>query len=178
MTFERIAGEQVWAGRILSVHVERFRHDDGRVSSREIVRHPGAVAVLPHDDRQLYLVRQPREAVGEPALLEVVAGRLGAGESPLEAARRELAEEIGKGAHNWRHLVTFYSVAGFSDERLHLYVATGLFDRRAATHEDERIEVCTFPLDRLQDALADCRDGKTLVALLLLDRLRASRVVG
>jgi ADP-ribose pyrophosphatase len=123
-------------------------------------------------------VRQPREAVDEPALLEVVAGRIEAGEAPLEVARRELAEEIGKGARNWRHLVTFYSVAGFSDERVHLYEATDLFERRAATQDHERIQVCAVPLSGLDDALADCRDGKTLVALLLLERLRARRVVG
>jgi 8-oxo-dGTP pyrophosphatase MutT (NUDIX family) len=173
MAFVRVDGREVWGGRIFSVHVDVFRHDDGRIARREIVRHPGAVAVLAHDDERLYMVRQPREAAGESALLEIVAGRIEGSEPPLEVARRELAEEIGKGARNWRHLLTFYSAAGFSDERVHLFLATGLFDRPGRPEEGERIRVCAFPLDGLDQALAECRDGKSLVGLMLLERLLA-----
>jgi 8-oxo-dGTP pyrophosphatase MutT (NUDIX family) len=170
LSFERVSERRAWGGRIFSVEVTRFRHDDGRVKEREIVRHPGAVAVLAHDGERLYLVRQAREVVDEPALLELVAGRVEPPEPPLSTARRELAEEIGKGACSWRHLLSFYSVAGFSDERVHLYLATDLFDVPRVPDGGERIEVCTFPLERLEDALADCRDGKTLVGLMLLER--------
>ena len=164
--FERLGTEQVWSGRIASVRVDRFRHEDGEEVSREIVSHPGAVTVLAHDGERLYLVAQPREAVGEPALVELPAGKLEQGEEPLATARRELAEEIGKGARTWRHMKTFYSSAGFSDEEIHVYLATDLYDERAHTDEHERIEVQTIPLDRLDEAIAASRDAKSLIGLL------------
>jgi 8-oxo-dGTP pyrophosphatase MutT (NUDIX family) len=102
MTFERIGSETAWEGRIATVRVDRFRYDDGQEAEREIVAHPGAVAVVAHDGDRIYLVRQPREAVDEQALLELPAGKLDEeGEEPLDAAKRELAEEIGKGALAW-----------------------------------------------------------------------------
>ncbi len=165
--FERIGSEQVWSGRIASVRVDRFRHEDGEEVSREIVSHPGAVAVLAHDGERLYLVSQPREPVDESALLELPAGKLDEeGEDALATAMRELAEEIGKGARSWRHMKTFYSSAGFSDEEIHVYLATDLYDERADTDENERIEVQTVPLDRLDEAIAASRDAKTLIGLL------------
>src|ERR687884_1433724 len=110
MGFERVGGEEVWSGRLFSVHVDRFRYDDGDEAEREIARHPGAVGVVAHDGERLYLVRQPRETVGEPDLLELPAGKLDEeGEGPLETAKRELAEEIGKGAAEWTFLTRFYS---------------------------------------------------------------------
>ncbi len=103
MAFRRTGGEEAWSGRIISVRSDRFVHDDdGEEVEREYVVHPGAVAIVAHDGEHLYLVRQPREAVGEQALLEVPAGKLDAeGEEPLDTAKRELIEEIGKGAREW-----------------------------------------------------------------------------
>src|SRR6059036_570152 len=99
MSFERTGGEEVWRGRIGVVRVEKFRHDDGKVVEREVIEHPGASVVLPFDGERIWLVRQPREVVGEQALLELPAGKLDEeGEQPLETAKRELAEEIGKAA--------------------------------------------------------------------------------
>jgi ADP-ribose pyrophosphatase len=172
MGFERTGSEQIWQGRIAGVRVDRFRHDDGEEVSREIVTHPGAVAVVACDDH-VWLVRQPREPVGDPALLELPAGKLDAdGESPLDTAKRELAEEIGKAADRWEHLVSFWSSPGFSDERVHIYLATGLRDEAAEAEENERIEVEAVPLSEL-DALIDrCEDAKTLVGLLLLRERR------
>ena len=165
--FERLGGEEVWSGRIASVRVDRFRHEDGEEVSREIVSHPGAVAVLAHDGERLYVVVQPREAVGEPALVELPAGKLDEQrEDALATAKRELAEEIGKGANSWRHMKTFYSSAGFSDEEIHVYLATDLYDQSAETEENERIEIQTIPLDRLDEAIAACRDAKSLIGLL------------
>src|SRR5436305_4793435 len=113
MTFERIDSDVVWEGRIVTVRKDRFRYDDGGESEREIVSHMGAVGIVAHDGERLYLVEQPREAVGEQALLELPAGKLDEeGEAPLDTAKRELAEEIGKGARSWEHLTTFYSSAG------------------------------------------------------------------
>jgi len=159
----------VWEGRIAAVRVDRFRYDDGSESEREIVAHPGAVAVVAHDGEHLYLVAQPREPVGEQALVELPAGKLDEeGESPLETAKRELAEEIGKGAREWRHLTTCFASPGFSDEEFHVYLATDLYDETADSGEEERIEVRTVRLSELDRAIRDCRDSKTLIGLLWL----------
>ena len=168
MTFERIGAEEVWSGRIASVRIERWKHGDDEVE-REVVGHPGAVAVVAHDGESIYLVRQPREAVGDPALLELPAGKLDEeGEDVLATAKRELAEEIGKGARHWRHLTTFWSSPGFSDEEIHVYLATDLYDEQADSHEDERIEIEAVPLSELDRLIRDCKDSKSLVGLLWL----------
>jgi 8-oxo-dGTP pyrophosphatase MutT (NUDIX family) len=167
MGFERIGGEEVYDGKIATVRVERFRYDDGEEAEREIVSHPGAVGVVAHDGERIYLVEQPREAVGEEALLELPAGKLDEeGEDVLETAKRELAEEIGKGARDWKHLTTFYSSPGFSDEEIHVYLATGLYDEEAEAGENERIEIKAVPLGEIDEVIAGCRDAKTVVGLL------------
>lgn len=171
MSFEPIASDVAWRGRIVSAGIERFRYDDGAVVTRDKVWHPGAVGILAHDDEHLWLTRQPREAAGMQRSLEVPAGKLDVpGEDPLECARRELAEEIGKRAARWRELFSFYTSPGFSDERVWLYEATELSDTEAAPahEEDERIEVVRWPLQRLDAALAECDDSKTLIAILWL----------
>jgi 8-oxo-dGTP pyrophosphatase MutT (NUDIX family) len=153
------------------VRMERFRYPDGTEVTREIVRHDGAVGIVAYDEHDVWLVRQPREAVAEPDLLEIPAGRLDRpGEEPLQAAKRELAEEIGRGAERWQHVMTYYTGAGFTDERVHLYAATGLFDASADSGEDERIELVRWPLERLGQALEECRDAKTLIGLGWLAR--------
>ena len=167
MAFERMGGEEVWSGKLFTVHRDRFRYDDGEEADREIARHPGAVGVVAHDGERVYLVRQPREAVGDPALLELPAGKLDdEGEGPLETAKRELAEEIGKGAREWRFLTKFFTSPGFADEEVHLYLATDLYDESAEADENERIEIVTVPLERIDDAIRDCHDAKSLVGLL------------
>ncbi len=168
--FERLGGEVIWEGTIIRVGVERFRHADGEEVTREKVWHPGAVGILPVDDEHVWLTRQPREAIGEPASLEIPAGKLDvAGEPPLGTARRELAEEIGKEAARWEELFCFFTSPGFSDERVWLYLAEGLAD--VADHapiEEERIEIVPWPLARLDEAIAECEDSKSLIALLWL----------
>jgi 8-oxo-dGTP pyrophosphatase MutT (NUDIX family) len=109
--------------------------------------------------------------VGDPASLEIPAGKLDVpGEPPLETAKRELAEEIGKRAERWEELVAFYTSPGFSDERVWVFLATDLSDtpEPAEADEDERIEIVPWPLDRLDDAIDQCEDSKSLIALLWL----------
>jgi 8-oxo-dGTP pyrophosphatase MutT (NUDIX family) len=167
MSFERVGGRTVWEGRIATVRVDRFRYEDGEEAEREIVAHPGAVAVVAFDGERVFLVRQPREPVDEPALLELPAGKLDEeGEGPLDTAKRELTEEIGKGAREWRRLTSFYTSPGFADEECHVYLATDLFDERAEAGEEERIEVVEVPLAELDRVIRECRDAKTLVGLL------------
>ncbi len=170
MSIEPLGGDTVYDGRIMRMRVERFRHADGGEVSREIVRSAGAVGIVAHDGARVWLVRQPRETVGD-YLLELPAGRLDVeGEEPAAAARRELAEEIGKGARRWQLIVRYYSSAGFTDEEVHLFSATELFEEQADSGEEERIEVVPWPLERLAEAIAGCRDAKTLIGLLWLQR--------
>jgi ADP-ribose pyrophosphatase len=169
--FESIGVDIKWEGQILRVGVERFRHiDDGEVN-REKVWHPGAVAILAVDAEHVWLTRQPREAAGQSASLEVPAGKLDVeGESALQGAARELSEEIGKRAATWEALMSFYTSPGFSDERIWLYLATDLTDdSEGQPEEGERIEIVPWPRDRLDAAIAECEDSKSLIALLWLN---------
>jgi len=172
--FDRISSETAYEGRFISVRNDRFRMEDGEEVDREIVGHPGAVAVVVHDDENLWLVRQPREPVGVPDLLELPAGKLDEeGEDPVETAKRELAEEIGKAAGRWEHLKTYWNSPGFSDEEIHLYLATELRDvQKPEVDEDERIDIVTWPLADLDGLIDAVSDGKTLVGLLELRRRR------
>lgn len=170
--FERIDSETLYEGKIFTVRHETFRHADGGEAERELVSHQGAVGVVAVDDEHVWLVRQPREATGT-VTLELPAGKLDVeGESPRETAERELAEEIGKAASDWEDLGWFFTSPGFTDERVQLFLATGLSDAEAESDEEERIEIVPWPLGDLEAALAETRDSKTLIGLLELARRR------
>jgi 8-oxo-dGTP pyrophosphatase MutT (NUDIX family) len=167
--FEPLGGRTVYEGRIITLRIERFRFPDGEEVEREIVRHQGAVGVLAHDDSHLFLVRQPREAIGDPDFLEIPAGRLDVeGEAPIDAAKRELAEEIGKAAARWEPITEYVSSVGIMDEVVHQFHATGLSDAHAEAEHNERIEIVRWPLNDLDGAIAATRDAKTLIGLLWL----------
>jgi ADP-ribose pyrophosphatase len=170
--FEKTGEELVWEGKIATVRIDSFRHaDDGEEVSREVVAHPGAVAIVAHDDENVWLVRQPREVVGEERLLELPAGKLDVDdEPPAETAKRELAEEIGKAAGQWESLGKLYTSPGFTDEQVEVFLATELSDAAAESDEHERIEIVAWPLDRLDEAIDLCRDGKSLAGLFWLRR--------
>lgn len=170
MSFRALDSESVFHGRLLDVRIERFLHSDGGEVSREIVHKQAAVGVVAHNDQHIWLVRQPREAVGAQ-LLEIPAGRLDVeGETPLACAQRELAEEVGLAAERWQPILSYYSSPGFTDERVHLFVATGLSQESASSEENERIEIVRWPLQRLEQAIAECQDSKTIIGLLWLQR--------
>jgi ADP-ribose pyrophosphatase len=166
---ERIGSKTVYEGQIVDVRIDEFRYDDGETAEREIVVHPGAVAIVATDRESVHLVRQPREAVGDPALLELPAGKLDVeGESPLECAKRELGEEIGMTARSWSELKRFYTSPGFAEEEVTIFVATEL--EPIPGHEpdpEERIEVIAWPVSELDRAIGECADSKTLIGLLL-----------
>ena len=116
MDFERIDSEEIWQGHVGGVRVDTFRYADGGEAKREVFTHPGAVSILPFDGERIWLVRQPREPVGEPELLELPAGKIDKpGEELDELAQRELQEEIGKGARSLRHLVHVLQLARAAD---------------------------------------------------------------
>jgi 8-oxo-dGTP pyrophosphatase MutT (NUDIX family) len=170
--FERISAHKEFEGKLFTVYTGTFRHEDGSEARRDWVEHDGAVGVVAHDGENLYLVRQPREAVGSPDLLELPAGKLDVeGEAPLETAKRELAEEIGKAAEHWEPLLRYYSSPGFTNEEVHLFLATGLSDvEQPEVEEDERIELVLHSLAELDELIGDVVDAKTLIGLLELRR--------
>lgn len=167
-----IASQRVFAGRLLTVRVEEVVLESGRRATREIVEHPGAVAILAlqgeGDAQRVVLVRQFRKAVAQ-FLLEIPAGTLEPGEEPLACAQRELLEETGLIARHWMHLQTFYTAPGFCTEKMWLYLAQDVQpapQSRAA--DDEQIEVCLYTRAQVQEMLrsGQIHDAKTLVGLL------------
>jgi ADP-ribose pyrophosphatase len=163
----------VYSGRVISLDVDQVEFPDGSVGELEMVRHPGASAVLPFlsdpegEDPQILLIRQYRYAA-ESYLYEVPAGRLEPGESPDVCAARELREETGCTAERLTRLTTVYTTPGFTDERIHLYMATGVTRGESHREADEFLEVETMLLSK---ALAlvesgEIRDGKTALTIM------------
>ena len=163
---EPLGGETVYDGKTFEVRVERFRHTDGEIVEREIVRRVDAAAIVAYDDAHVWLVRQPREAILQYTL-ELPAGKLDVeGESALQTAQRELTEEIGHEAEHWRQIACFYSSSGYSDECVHVFAATGLRPcDEAEPDPGERIEIVRWPLADLDAALAATNDAKTVIGL-------------
>ncbi len=162
---EPLGGETVYAGSQFSVRVERFRHADGETVEREIVRRMDAAAIVAYDDEHVWLVRQPREALLDHTL-ELPAGKLDVdGESPLQTARRELAEEIGCEADDWQAVRACHASSGYTDELVHVFAATGLRPSDVEADPGERIEVVRWPLADLDGALAATTDAKTVIGL-------------
>jgi 8-oxo-dGTP pyrophosphatase MutT (NUDIX family) len=152
---------------------KRYRRADGGEVEREVVEHPGSVAVLAHDEEFAYLVGQPREAVEDDRLLEIPAGTLDVeGESELECAQRELAEEAELRAESWNLLHVVYPSPGFLTEKVTIFEATGLSPAAGERDEDEEIEIVRLPLAEIERALPEIRDATTVIALLYLNARR------
>jgi ADP-ribose pyrophosphatase len=158
----------VYDGKLFDVTVERWGEHE-----REIVEHPGAVAIVAVDgDGMVTLVRQRREAARNE-LLELPAGTLEKGESPLESAKRELAEETGLTGGAWRELGAFYTTPGFCREYMHLFLAEGVEPGEASPEADEKLEPVRWPVAEIASRLAELEDAKTLAGLLLYLRKSA-----
>jgi ADP-ribose pyrophosphatase len=158
----------VYDGKLLDVTLERWGDYE-----REIVEHPGAVAIVAVDRRGFVtLVRQRREPARKE-LVELPAGTLEEGEEPAETARRELAEETGLHGGEWREVTAFWTTPGFCRERMHLFFAEGVEEGDSSPDEDENVEVVRWPVAELERRLDEIEDAKTLVGLLLFLRDRS-----
>lgn len=173
---ERLATRRAYAGRIVSVDVETIRAPDGSTLDLEIIRHAGAAAVVaftgsPGQDPGVLLLEQYRYAAGG-ILWEVPAGVLEKGESPLDCARRELLEEAGARATSFEHMTTVYTTPGFTDEQIHLFLATDVVVGEPRPARDEFIEVREVKLTRALEMIrtGELRDAKSIVALLYAAR--------
>jgi 8-oxo-dGTP pyrophosphatase MutT (NUDIX family) len=171
-----LGAEKVYEGHTADVAVRRYRRLDGTEVERQVVEHPGSVAIVAHDADYVYLVAQPREAVEHDRLLEIPAGTLDVpGESALECARRELAEEAEMAASAWTELHRIYPSPGFLNEEVTIFLATGLSAASGERDADEEIEIVKLPLSGIAAALPGIRDASTVIGLLLLrDRLGGS----
>jgi ADP-ribose pyrophosphatase len=156
------SSETVWRGHLLGVTLERWGEHE-----REIVEHPGAVAIVAVDQEGfVHLVRQLREPARK-RLLELPAGTAEAGEEPLETARRELREECGLSGGAWRQLAAFWTTPGFCRERMHLFAAEGVEPGEAEPAADEELELVRWRVEEIPKRLHEIEDAKTLVGLLL-----------
>jgi ADP-ribose pyrophosphatase len=168
----RLSSQRVFEGTLYNVRVDKVRLPSGRETTREIIEHPGAVAILAiTEDQQIILVRQYRYAV-DGSLLEIPAGTREPNESPIETADRELLEETGYRATAVRELQTYYSSAGYSDERITLVVATGCQQTSSELAPDEVDEVTLVPVQDAPSLLDpgpnQARDAKTIIAISML----------
>ncbi len=166
---QTVRREYIYRGRILNVRVDTVRLPDGKETIREIVEHPGAVVIVAVDEHEnVLLVRQYRYAVGME-MLEVPAGTLEPGETPDDAAPRELKEETGYSARRWDLLTRYYSSPGILTEEMRVFLARDLTEGASQPEGDEELKLEKIPLDRALGLVSsgEIRDGKSIIGLLL-----------
>jgi ADP-ribose pyrophosphatase len=178
----KLSSRRVYSGRVLNLDIDKVRFPDDSTGELEIIRHPGASAVLPFlsdpagEDPQILLIKQYRYAADD-FLYEVPAGRLDPHEDPLDCARRELLEETGCTADRIEPLYSFYTTPGFIDERIHGFMASGLTRGESSREADEFMTLETMTLSRALELIqkGEIRDGKTAVLILYAAGFRAGR---
>ena len=175
MEEKTLSSRRIYDGRVIKLDVLDIELSNGQKSMREIVRHPGAVAIVALDDqRNVLMVRQWRMAA-ERVMLEIPAGTLNSGEEPLACADRELQEETGQKAGKLEPLGAFFVAPGYTTEKIHLFLATGLTESRLPMDDDEFIELEHIPLEEAVRRVTsgEIEDGKTITGIL-----RAARLYG
>jgi ADP-ribose pyrophosphatase len=171
----RLSARRVYDGRVINVDIDTVRFPNGSTGELEMVRHPGASAVVPFltdpqgDDPQILLIKQFRHAA-DAFIYEVPAGKLERGEPPIECARRELREETGCTAETMEHVYTLFTTPGFTDEKIHVFMASGLTRGAVAHEKDEFMTVETVTMSRALELVktGELADAKTALALLFV----------
>ena len=177
-----VASRRVYTGKIINLDVDSVRFPNGSIGELEMIRHPGASAIVPFlnepasADPQILLIKQYRYAAGE-YLYEIPAGRLDPGEEPGDCARRELQEETGCIATSIEYLFTMFTTPGFTDERIHVFMATGLVRGETAHEADEFLTLETMTLSRALELIqkGEIKDAKTALAILYAAGFRANK---
>lgn len=173
----RMTSRRVYSGKVISVDVDTVRFPNGASGDLEMVRHPGASAVVPFlddprgPDPRIILIRQYRYAA-EGFVHEIPAGRLDEGEKPIDCAARELREETGYTAKELIPLTTFYTTPGFTDEQIHLFAATGLSEGKSQLESDEILDLVQVPMSKAMEMIqsGELVDGKSMVGLFFVSR--------
>jgi ADP-ribose pyrophosphatase len=173
----RISSRRVYSGKVISVDVDSVRFPNDLVGELEMVRHPGASAVVPFldpldsPDPRILLIRQYRYAA-DGYVYEIPAGRLDPGETPEDCAARELREETGYSASDLIRLTTFYTTPGFTDEQIHLFAASGLTEGNSRVEADEVLDLAPVTLSRAMAMIAsgELVDGKSMIGVLFAER--------
>lgn len=174
---KKLSSKQVFDGVVVKLFVDDVELPDGKKSIREVVRHPGAVCVIPIDENEnVIMIKQFRYPFSQ-VLYEIPAGKLEIGEDPLEAAIRELEEESGAVAESIEYIGTMYTTVAILDEKIHMYLATGLTYKNAHPDDGEFLEVEKIPLKTLVDMVMDGKipDSKTQIAILKAEKILANR---
>ena len=178
----KVESRRVYTGKIISVDVDTVRFPDGSTGELEMIRHPGASAIVPFlsdprgEDPQVLMIRQYRYAA-DNYLYEIPAGRLDQGENPRDCAVRELKEETGCTAEHFDHLLTMYTTPGFTDEKIHLFMATGLVAGETKHEVDEFLDLHPMRLSRALEMVeaGEIQDAKTVIGLLFAAGFRSGR---
>jgi len=173
-----ISKQEIFNGQVVKLTLHNIELPDGRKSTREVINHPGGVAILAIDEQdRVYLVKQYRKPL-EKEILEIPAGKLNPGEDPFLCAQRELKEETGLTATRWDKIAAYYTTPGFTDEVLHVYIAQELAVGTACPDEDEILSLIVMPIAEAIQLVKDGEicDGKSIIALQYLALAR--KVVG
>ena len=172
-TEKTMKSDRIFEGKVINLRVDTVELPNGGTSTREVVEHPGGVGVIPvNENREVLMVRQFRKPVDD-VCLEIPAGKLNYGEDPYTCGVRELEEETGFKAKNIQSLGNFYTTPGFTNEVIHIYMATELYKGEVKLDEDEFVEVEAIPLDTLMDMVmrGEIRDAKSIIAILKVNEL-------
>lgn len=181
-TSAKLSSRRVYSGRIINLDIDNVRFPNGSIGELEMIRHPGAAAIVPFfsdpagDNPQILLLKQYRYAA-EEFVYEIPAGRLDPGEAPIDCARRELMEETGCEAERVEPLYSFFTTPGFTDERIHAFMAVGLKRGESQLETDEFITVETMTLSQALGLIekGEIKDAKTALAILYAAGFKAGR---
>ncbi|MHB1346225.1 MAG: NUDIX domain-containing protein [Candidatus Humimicrobiaceae bacterium] len=166
---KKISSRKIFEGKIIKLFFDKVMLPNKKVATREKVWHPGAVAVVPlTSGNEIILIRQYRYPV-EEVLIEIPAGKLDKNEDPLDCAKRELQEEVGAVGGSFTHLTSFHTTPGFSNEFLHLYLATGFEKKENNPDEDEFLQILSIPIKECVDWVFEgkIKDAKSIIGILM-----------